>query len=173
MHEVNYRWNLRLVTDVSRQPFGPIFRGQAVFFDRIPRSSFLWQARLDTGSRCPSSRVKVNHVTIITLLAASESRSLCYFHVVQNLYLRLEPSLHSLMPLSVVLLAFERCECLAGVSTKLQVLRDVTPSLLVNGYGRFGRSSCLHLNDIAVPPGVTSQNFALHLFLLSLIDLRF
>jgi len=67
------------------------------------------------------------------------------------------------MPLSVVLLAFERCECLAGVSTKIQVLRDVTPSLLVNGYGRFGGSSCLHLKDLAVPLGVTSQNFALHL----------
>ena len=39
----------------------------------------------------------------------------------------------------------------------------MTPSLLVNGYGRFGRPSCLHLKDLAVPPGVTSQNFALHL----------
>ena len=68
------------------------------------------------------------------------------------------------MPLSVVLLAFERCECLAGVWTKIQVLLDVTPSLLVNSYGRFGRSSCPHLKDLAVPPGVTSQNFALHLF---------
>jgi len=77
------------------------------------------------------------------------------------------------MLLSVVLLAFERCECLAGISTKIQVLRDVTPSLLVNGYGRFSSSSSLHLKDVAVPPGVISQNFALQPFLLSLNDLRF
>jgi hypothetical protein len=64
------------------------------------------------------------------------------------------------MLLSVALLAFERCECLTGISTKIQVLRDVTPCLQVSGYGRFG----LHLKDLAVPPGVISQNFALQPF---------